>query len=452
MSNKKGDSYIVNFKLIKDHRSKKFEYWKILLMIYMFYYSLHNKVLAIGHKTLKPLYACFNNTIFRTIGRFYRLTILLVVLVPTLRIGLEYNPVWWWWLCVVLGSILTLPALIFFIYDCSCKIRKKAHDLSITTDKFIVGRSGQPGGGKTSSLLYDLKVLADKMWKYICNMYKLLEPYIDDIPFWERQAREDALEIIEAYKFYKSSKYYPCLWTSTPVFVDGVSTHRITADHLMQRMRLPYGAVGFLDEVSLILPQELFHDKPIELRELCKFPRHILDLHLGTTEQGKDNMLIDLRRSMAENKNMIKQKWVLKPRFLIWLFDFILEHKKKLTKRSVTVLRLLGRTYNCIGWRKYYYYDTETMSDETVSRSRTKTFILPTFLNCDYNNRAFKHIYRCENEPLASLGWSSERLSSDEITEIFTKELEERAKGKKAKKQEAEAKRKNKEAAEKQAA
>ena len=88
------------------------------------------------------------------------------------------------------------------------------------------------------------------------------------------------------------------------------------------------------------------------------------------------------------------------------------------------------------------------MSDETVSRSRTKTFILPTFLNCDYNSRAFKHIYRCENEPLVTLGWNSERLSSDEITEIFTKELEERAKGKKVKKQEAEAKRKNKEAAE----
>ena len=134
---------------------------------------------------------------------------------------------------------------------------------------------------------------------------------------------------------------------------------------------------------------------------------------------------------MAENKNMIKQKWVLKPRLLIWLFDFILLHTKleKMGKAKATFLRLLEKTYNCIGWRKYYYYDTQTLADEvTVESSKTKTFILPPYLNIDYDNRAFKHIYRCEGQPLEESTWEHKRLSKDEITQIFTKELQERRK------------------------
>jgi len=437
---KKDGQLLKNWLLDKAiHYCKHFEFSvkKELIRFYFYFLLLFNKIpqKQIGYIT-SPIYARFKKSIFITISKWFRFLTLLTPLTITIRLLIDYQAVWWWWTLLMIFLPLTVPNLILFIEDCAYRIRKKIHDLSIVTNKYVIGRSGQPGGGKTSSLFYDMKILADLMWKQIKNEYKLLEPYLNQIPFWSKEAREEAEEIIEAYRFYLNSKGYPCFFTSVPAFIDGVPAHSLTADHLMQRKRLPYGAVCILDEVSLILPQELFRDKPIELREFFKFVRHLGEFHVGTTEQGKDNMFIDLRRSMSENKNMIKQKWVLKPRLLIWLFNFILDHSKKMTNIKATFLRLLQRTYNCIGWRKYYYYETETMADETtVQTSKTKTFILPPYLNIDYDNKAFKHIYRCEGKPLEENTWEHKRLSKEEITEIFTKELLERRKEKKSKKE-----------------
>lgn len=311
-----------------------------------------------------------------------------------------------------------------FLADIVYKLRIKAHDASIDENIFVKQRYGRPGGGKTSSLLYDSKILADVMWKKIQQEYKLLEPYLKDIPFWSKKAREDAQEIIDAYNFYKNSNTYPCLWSSVPVFVDGIPANRLTANHLMQRDRLPYGSVLVLDEVSLILPQELFRNKPIEIEELAKFPRHFADLHIGTTEQGRDNMFKALRNSAGEIRCMLKQEWVLKPRLLIWIYDFLLEHTKNITKAKVTFFRVLKKIINAIGYRRYTYYDSGTEDLREVSKE--KTFILPSFLNVTYDSRAFKNAYRCKDEPLKQSSWEHLRLSKEELDEIFTKELQER--------------------------
>lgn len=427
---KQGQNFIVLF----SHKNRLIEWWQWQLIGFMFFKYLEKLKTTpqLISKKMKPLYMTFKKTWANQIGNYFRLILVTLPTFTLVQLIINFEMTWKWWIPTIILAPFILINIINFIADVIYKSRVKAHNLSITTDKYVITRFGMPGGGKTSSLMYDMKILADLMWAEIKREYKLLKPYLDEIKFWPKQARENAEEIIEAYNFYKESKCYPCLWTSVPAFVDGVPANRVTADHLMQRKKLPYGAVVVLDEVSLILPQELFRDKPIEIKELCKFPRHFGDFHISTTEQGKDNMLIDLRRSSAENKCMVQQKWVLKARFLSWLYNFTLDHTKKTTKAKTTFFRIFKSIINSIGYRKYTYYDAGTEDRET--KGKYKSFILPPYLNISYDNRAFKNAYRCKDEKFEFSSWEHMRLSKEELDEIFTKELQERAKTKQQKK------------------
>lgn len=416
--------YFPNFK-IEYEKFKKDEVWRKILFIFIFWRNFHKSlnIPKLEYK-LTPLYANFKKSWFQTIGKYFRFILVIIPTVILIRLILSFNNSLSWWILTGICAPGIIISIFNFIADIVYKIRVKKHINSIESNKYVILRHGQPGGGKTSSLLFDLKILSDLMWQDIIREYKLLEPYLEDISFWNQRQKEDAFEIIEAYEFYKNSETYPCLWTSVPAFVDNIPTNRLTANHLMQRDRLPFGSVCMLDEVSLILPQELFRNKPIEITELCKFPRHLAELHIGTTEQGKDNMFKDLRNSSSENRCMVNQTWVLKPRLLIWFYNKILDNKKKFSKTDVIFFRGLKQLINSIGYRRYRYYDTGT--EDRVIISKEKTFILPSFLNITYDSRAFKNVYRCKDKPLLISSWEHLRLSQQEINEIFTKELQER--------------------------
>lgn len=417
--------YFPNFKIEFGKPSRVDEKWRRVLFIFIFWRA-YRKALSIPRLEYRitPLYSSFKKSWSQKFGKYFRFILVIIPTIILIRLILSFsNSISWWILAGVCAPGIAI-SIFNFIADIICKIRVRVHIASIETNKYVVLRHGRPGGGKTSSLLFDLKVLSDLMWEDIQREYKLLKPYLKDIPFWNTRQKEDALEIIESYEFYQNSNTYPCLWTSVPAFVDGVPTNRLTANHLMQRDRLPYGAVQMLDEVSLILPQELFRNKPIEISELCKFPRHFGDFHIGTTEQGKDNLFKDLRNSSSENKCMVKQKWILKPRFLIWFYNKSVDNKKKFTKTSATFFRILKQLINSIGYRRYTYYDTGT--EDRVEISKEKTFTLPSFLNISYDSRAFKNVYRCKDKPLIKSSWEHLRLSQREINDIFTKELQER--------------------------
>lgn len=416
--------YFPNFK-IEYEKFNKDEVWRRILFLFNFWRNYHLSFLVprIEYQ-ITPLYAKFKKSWAQTFGTYFRFILVIIPSIILIRLILSFNNSLSWWIAAAICAPGIVISIFNFLADIVYKIRIKKHIESIETNKYVVLRHGRPGGGKTSSLLFDLKILSDLMWAQIVREYKLLQPYLNDIPFWNNRLKEDANEIIEAYNFYNNSNSYPCLWTSVPTFVDGVPANRLTANHLMQRDRLPYGSILMLDEVSLILPQELFRNKPIEISELCKFPRHFGDLHIGTTEQGKDNMFKDLRNSSSENICMVNQKWVLKPKFLIWFYNKIIDNKSNFSKSNVVFLRSLNRIINSIGYRKYRYYDTGTEDRQIIGKE--KSFILPSFLNVTYDSRAFKNVYRCKDKPIIESSWDHLRLSQKEINDIFTKELQER--------------------------
>lgn len=387
-----------------------------------------------------PFYSNFNYKFTKWISKYHRPLLAVPPIISALKLGFNYQNNFKWYLSVGITGIFLIVNTVNLIRDFIYKERVEAHIKSIKDSGSIFIRYGVPGAGKTSSLFSDFKVLADIMWEKICLEYKLLKPYLKEIKYWKDEIREDAEEIIEAYNFYKKSKTYPCLWSTVPAFCNGQPLNRLTADHLLQRKKLPYGSICLCDEMSLIMPQELRYNRPTEVKEFCKFPRHIGDLHLGTTEQAKDNMLNDFRNSASEFKCMVKQQWVLSPRFFIWLRKTLLK-SKIVTANKITsnIFKIWGKINSSIGYRKYFYYDAGTA--DNVQKTKIKTFILPSKLDVQYDDRAFRNIYRAKNLPLEVSKWTHLRLSEWEIDEIFTKEIENLTKTKEQKKAEAKEKR-----------
>ena len=420
----------MNFILL-ENKKKDINLAEILLFLHFLnWYRTHPRQRCLGY-TFSPLYASFKSSWCKTIAKYYWATLFLIPLMLLLKLILMYQHTWLWWIKLIALVPWFVYALVYFIADCVYKARVDAHIKSIKSGKHIRMRFGLPGAGKTSSEIFDDIVLAEVLWDEICEEYKMLEPYLDEVQFFPKRMRERAEEVIETYEYYQTSGTVPCLWTSVPVYVDDVPSNRLTAKHLLQEDRLPFKTSGIIDESELVLPKELHRTNPEVVLEMAKFPRHYGNFHFGLTDQAKEGAFVGWRRCTSENMYMTGQKWVCKPRFLIWLKKFLLTHKEKRGKTFVNFIRVLSKIINHIGYRKYSYilFGTEYME----SKTEEKSFVLPSYLNCDYDDRAFRKGYRCLNEPLKISKWDSLEFTKEQIDEIFSKQIKELAKGKKIK-------------------
>lgn len=100
-------------------------------------------------------------------------------------------------------------------------------------------------------------------------------------------------------------------------------------------------------------------------------------------------------------------------------------------KAFVNFIRVLNKIINHIGYRKYSYILFGNEYIET--KSKEKSFVLPCFLNCDYDDRAFRKGYRCINEPLKVSKWDSLEFTKEQIDDIFSKQIREMTKSQKQK-------------------
>lgn len=416
----------VNFILIGEPKEPILQPWQIELRKFK-----HSKTLLLSYEC-KPLFLKFKK---RTADRLALATIPGCLIIQCLLTAILFHQInfrnIFWWLFAI--PIVTL--LVILIYKTIAQVinerRVQIHNNSIPENIYVYVYSGNPGAGKTSSISNDLKHLADYKWSEICEKYAMYEPFLEQIPFWPRKEKEDALEIIESYNYYQESGTYPCLWSTVPAFVDGVPANMLVADHLLQRERLPYGAVCLLDETSLILPQELYKDKPYEIIEMCKFVRQYGEFHFGSTEQDEDSNLIYLRRVAGRKIYYIKQEWVLKPRFLLWLYNKLFNRraKRKFTARAVNFFKLFDQYIHAFGYRKYYY------TEEGVTG--VQNFVLKPNLCLEYDDRCYRNAYRCLNKPLKKSAWDYLRPTKRDIDAIFSEELRNLGKTKAQKKQDA---------------
>lgn len=340
---------------------------------------------------------------------------------------------------LIILSPLFVVSMIQAIRSWIAHCRIIAHNDAVSLDVHEEVRDGVPGAGKSTSLFYDSIIRADKVWEDIRIQHFLLQP-VKDIIYKSGTENDIKLmeEIEDAYVYYitehlievdgvkKWTKVYPCLWTNTPVFVDGLPTSKFTAAHLMQEERLPYGAVAVSDEGSSTMPPELCNNKPLSMKEFFKYIRHFGDFYLGVTEQDAKNLFIELRRCVGRNIYLYKQEWILQPLFLNWLIKKLRQHIFNRESVSIGLLntyQILDKYRRCVGVRKYTYRERGNLEKDKESEGPIKTFILPVMLNFDYDSRTFKNLYRCKDKPLVSSIWTKKIVDEESLKEIFREDI-----------------------------
>lgn len=354
-------------------------------------------------------------------------------------------------------SILTLIITICFIINVICILRVRTHYDALELNKYVILRMGEPGTGKSSSGIYDAVIIAEKLWQDLKFEYWTIKNKIDKIyngthlehtvtgfdennkPIVEYKriytGNEDKIkhiiEIVEAYEYYSEHNTVPCLWSNISIMVNGKFVNKFTADHLLQKKKVLYKGIAFIDEIGSMLPPELSNNKIQDIDLNFRFTRQFKDFRIISTEQDGNATLISARRVTAENKRMIDQKHILKPFILNLIFNLLKNkfEQKEPTDKKVKFILNLKKYINSIGFRRFKYMDFGNLQvgNKGGNGSRIKSFIASPNLNCSYDDRTFKNLYKSKEQATNVEQYTNLILTEQEISDLFNQAIIERS-------------------------
>ena len=284
-------------------------------------------------------------------------------------------------------------------------INYRAYKNAIDISKCVIIKCGAPGTGKSSSGLWQAVEMSKRLWVELQDKYWMLKQAIDKITKKggtpPDKLLKDFKEARTAYEFYKNNECVPCLWTNIPVTVDGRYTNMVRRCHIEQMRRVTAYTVVFLDEVGAIVSVDEGRDKPLCISDFFRLCRHMGEFRIICTEQDRENVYIDIRRVVADNEQMLAQKWVLKPLVLLAPFHvlrFMFRINRARLKFLAPVLRWLSKTLRYIGFRRFQAVSTGNTESAYTEDIKKRTYYLPTMLNCTYDDRTYREGYKVKNK------------------------------------------------------
>lgn len=368
----------------------------------------------------------FGISVFKTVKDkvFSKLKKLILLTVSTLLYGLFLNlyktqfPEYYARIYLPFSFKLTLiiTGVYYFLRFYAIFSISYAQDLTADFGNVVQVYAGPPRVGKTSQMVQDGYVIALLKWRDLQN----------DFFFWHSREKEilsrnDKKELLEyheiklAYNFYIMRPCIPCLWSNIPVQdKKGSRCHEITINHLKGVDRLPIYSVVLVDEIGAVLKAELgvSKDRPYDVSDMFRLGGHFLKWCVIGCEQDYNNVYIDCRRVVGQNKVFLVQEWVCRPLLLITLYkllDFFLsetmDKKIKRKPRSAKLLNKLKKFIKSIGFRKKVYSivgntqtaemsNIKTVSGETITiNSRRRVRYQPSSTVCVYDDRSYRECY-----------------------------------------------------------
>ncbi len=319
------------------------------------------------------------------------------------------------------------------------------------SDNHSVIYAGAPGTGKTLTSMFSAVAMADYSWAELRFEYWLII---------NKNKKEENLtphekEIIEAYNFYINNPGIPCLATNVGMYDYRYKRYSYIyeTEHLKLQSRLPYRICGVIDELSTTCSTDLKNDKTrndygsADISDHMKYCRHFLEERLIGCEQDLNNVFIDFRRVVAENRVYYKKTWTFKPIILLWFYNIFKKHiikhinhyKSSFFKKFMVNFK---NFINSVGFQKFNYKivgNTETgicSVDKTKSNSNyeisDKSFylVLPKAMPFKYDTRAFASAYKpleeeidlkCYNSIYMSRDRASKNLKSNNIIKKINK-------------------------------
>lgn len=342
-------------------------------------------------------------------------------------------------------AVTTINWLRSLIYATLCKsTADKLEDLYDRSNAL----QGVPGCGKTSTINQSGYLFAKKQWKTLQHEYweiihkpfELLSPRL----------QSKYKEIIKSYNFYKKFEdtHVPCLHSFITMSIGGRKSHSLTKAHLLQEIPLPYRSVWVCDEISSLFPNSVKGEdknRNRKLAELCRWIRHFTDSYAFFADIRFGDAFLAIRSGCGCILTLEKkQKWKLKPMFLIGVLNFIYSiidldfwllrcvkkdsasfnktkyNLKRSSKKYGKFVKWLRKLISCVGYREYYYCKSgsKEQSEDNVKTSRGR-YYFKSCLDVSYNDRAFKNLYFCKDKDFLEPENLDLEMSKEELNKML---------------------------------
>lgn len=334
-------------------------------------------------------------------------------------------------------SLLFPPVGIFLapigIYNL-IKIRKELDDvetdiITLMNNGRAITLDGPPGSGKTFSGKELARVLAKESWEQLKSDYYTQRTMLAE---WVRLGNTDKLEAFkalkESYLFYEAREEtnIPCLVSSVPLreFGTGRMSYALTPEVFKQIKRLPEYTVIFNDESGLDQGADTSTTDDKDLLAFWRFCRHFFNGKFVNTNQDGDQNGIYVRRSTDYVGHIYGQEWLRRPvqlekKFLRKQAQYYkqMQNGQLSDKQAEYIgreLYFLKRYIATIGFRRI---DCSVTTTEGAQIKREKV-ILPAIGWLQYDERAFRNLYKCKAKPIELQGWENLAVGERETNEF----------------------------------
>ena len=341
---------------------------------------------------------------------------------------------WWYYLLIA-------PVIFFFVKAMNemvkfCAFSIKYHMIineEAENDNSYENYMGPPGSGKSytgKEITYAKSRYSweERQFDYWLLLDKLCDPNF--VP------NDEEKEIIESYNFTIQNDGIPLYATSIPVYSERYKrfSYELKLEHLKQELKLPFGIRMFQDEIGTAINFMQAWDvyskegcSAAQFDDFFRLIRQLLEAGFIGTEQDAGNIAIFARRVAADNKRFDRKQWVLKPRFLFWLYmklkrRFIKKMKVLQSKRYAKIMRMF-KTYifNC-GFFKFTYKSqgnlvTNGNTQLIVLNGKEKQtcFYFPRASEVNYDTRAFANGYLPKEQEIDLKVHKARKLTREQV-------------------------------------
>ena len=271
---------------------------------------------------------------------------------------------------------------------------------------------GAPGTGKTFSSIYITCYQSLLLWEELITQYLIHMPFAAKY-LWEYEKGKSNIwiaykAVFDSIKFYNENGYIPCCYSNVKFVFQGKEPIPLTLAHFQQRKRFAEYNVKLADEFAEMLPNTMrtnngFKDdlKVNDINNYLSMFRQYDEGHMIVNDQRGTEVFKGARSVFNVTNYLVEQRTIMRPRFLEWLYAFIIARIKKRgqnTSRKLSAfLFKLDELKKDIGFRRFYYVRTLGADGRMKNDKEVHDYLLPCDVPFSYDDRARRNEYKAKD-------------------------------------------------------
>lgn len=274
---------------------------------------------------------------------------------------------------------------------------------------------GAPGTGKTFSSIYLTCYQALVLWDELITQYLLRMSFAAKYK-WEYDKGKSNVwiaykAVYDSVKFYNENGYIPCCYSNVKFKLAGKEPIPLDIKYFQQRKRFAEYNVKLVDEGAELLPNTMrtnngFKDSLSvnDINNYLSMFRQYDEGHFVFNDQRGTEVFKGARSVFNVTNYLIEQRTLLSPRFLQWLYGFLVGRIKKrginTSRRLSAFLFRLDELIKDIGYRRFSYVQTVGAEGRMRNSKEVQSYVLPCDVPFKYDDRARRSEYKAKDLPL----------------------------------------------------